>query len=193
MLKVYVINVSYECVGGCKLHRALSLTRTCKHCGNDINSSTPCRKCDDGVHSPKAEVVKYSDRTVAGVWGAIKVPHVIRVFEHIPLYSRRLKYSNRMVWERDDYTCKYCGMRISSKAQLTTDHIWPRSKGGKTCFENMVTACARCNKRKANRTVAESGMRLIGPNPPQAPRLSGHMKRINEEVQALLRADCRIE
>ena len=70
---------------------------------------------------------------------------------------------------------------------MTTDHIKPRSKGGRTCFENMVTACAACNKRKSNRTLAESGMRLMGPNPPRVPTVSGHMMRVNEEVQKLLK------
>lgn len=192
MIRVFVINASYECVGNCKLHRAVSLIGICRHCGKDLNSKDSCTHTD-GMHSPKAEVVKYSDKEVRSERVTIKVPHVIRVFEHIPLYSRRLKYSNRMVWERDGYVCKYCGMHITSKAQLTTDHIKPRSKGGKTTYDNMVTACSGCNKRKANRSIEESGMRLSAPNPPKAPTVSVHMKRINDEVQTILREEWKRE
>ena len=188
MIRVYVINSSYECIGNCKLHRAVGLVNTCRHCGESIDSFKKCTNID-GRHAPKAEVVKYTDREVRSGKTKIRVPHVIRVFKHIPLYSRRLKYSNKMVWERDNFQCKYCGMHITSKAQLTTDHIKARSKGGKTVYENMVTACSGCNKRKANRSLEDSGMKLSGPNPPRAPMISSHMKKINEEVQAILKAE----
>ena len=184
--RVYVVNVSYECVGGCRPGRAIYLTNICRHCGKDVNGS---EFCTHSRHSPKAEVIKYSDKSLRSERAVTKLPHVIRVFEHIPLYNRRLKYSNRMVWERDNFKCRYCGMAIASKSQLTTDHLKPRSRGGKTCFENMVTACYPCNKKKADRTLEESGMRLLGPNPPQIPRISWHMKKVSEEVQKILKEE----
>ena len=64
--------------------------------------------------APKAEVVKYSEREVRCVKGNLVVPHVIRVFEHIPLYNRRLKYSNRMVWERDGYSVLILEQRVAA-------------------------------------------------------------------------------
>ena len=44
---------------------------------------------------------------------------------------------------------------------LTFDHVNPRSKGGKTTWNNIVAACVPCNTQKADRTLAEAGMRLL--------------------------------
>ena len=51
------------------------------------------------------------------------------------------------VWERDNYTCKHCG----SRRNLTVDHIYPESKGGKLTMENTQTLCKSCNSRKGTR------------------------------------------
>lgn len=57
----------------------------------------------------------------------------------------------KKVFERDRYTCQYCG----SIKNLTVDHVWPRSKGGKNNMSNLVTCCSRCNARKGNKTLRE--------------------------------------
>jgi 5-methylcytosine-specific restriction endonuclease McrA len=60
---------------------------------------------------------------------------------------------------RDRYTCQYCGVQ-PGRAKLTLDHVVPRSHGGETRWENVVTACGPCNRRKGNRTPAEAAMTL---------------------------------
>lgn len=64
--------------------------------------------------------------------------------------------NRREVLRRDQRICQYCG----STKQLTLDHVIPRSKGGKHSWENVVTACERCNSRKGNRTPQQAGMTL---------------------------------
>lgn len=161
MFRVYVLNSSYQCTGQCSVTRALSLI-------------------DRGV----AEVVKYSDKVIKTVTREIVVPLIIRLHRFVQAFGRRMRYSNRMVWERDDYRCMYCGKKIEQKSDLSTDHVVPRSRGGKTVFENMVTACRKCNARKDNRSISESGMRLL--KKPFMPLMSRHMRSIVDQVGELL-------
>lgn len=61
------------------------------------------------------------------------------------------------IWRRDNFTCQYCGI----KDDLSIDHIFRESKGGKLIDENLVTSCRKCNSKKNNRTPEEAGMKLI--------------------------------
>ena len=63
------------------------------------------------------------------------------------------------IYARDNYRCQYCGAKCTID-ELTYDHVVPRSAGGKTTWENIVSACYTCNRRKANRTPAQAGMAL---------------------------------
>jgi len=164
--RVYVVNSGYECVGRCKLHRAWSL-----------------------INQGKAEVVKASDQVARSVETSFNIPTIIRVFKYIPLYSRRIKFSNRMVWERDGYTCRYCGVKIETKGDLTTDHVRPRSKGGRTCYENMVTACSDCNSKKSNKSLDQMNWHILGELPLKAPTISAAMKKVNDEVSVLIQEE----
>jgi len=66
----------------------------------------------------------------------------------------------------DSFACQYCGSRQETR-ELTFDHVVPRSRGGRTSWENVVTACSGCNMRKANRTPREAGMPpIMEPAPP---------------------------
>jgi 5-methylcytosine-specific restriction endonuclease McrA len=58
------------------------------------------------------------------------------------------------VFARDSWTCQYCG----TTSHLTVDHVIPRSRGGPSDWENIVTSCAPCNRRKGNRTPVEAGV-----------------------------------
>ena len=60
---------------------------------------------------------------------------------------------------RDEYTCQYCGSRPGVK-ELNLDHVQPRSRGGRSTWENLVTSCRQCNLKKGRSTPAEAGMRL---------------------------------
>ncbi|MEM1170839.1 MAG: HNH endonuclease [Cyanobacteria bacterium P01_H01_bin.35] len=65
--------------------------------------------------------------------------------------------NRKEVLKRDHHRCQYCG----STKRLTLDHVIPRSKGGKHTWDNVVTACDKCNAFKGNRTPAEAGMKLL--------------------------------
>jgi 5-methylcytosine-specific restriction endonuclease McrA len=72
------------------------------------------------------------------------------------IYKNRVPYSKRNIMIRDKNMCCYCG----SNRNLTIDHVIPLSRGGKTSFDNCVTACFRCNNKKNNRTPSEANMFL---------------------------------
>jgi len=84
-----------------------------------------------------------------------KLPSVIALKDYItPL--RNPNFTRFNVFLRDKFSCQYCG----SKNELTFDHLLPRSKGGKTNWENVVTACSSCNVQKGGRLFEKSGMKL---------------------------------
>ena len=62
------------------------------------------------------------------------------------------------VLDRDDYLCRYCGRRSQT---MEVDHIIPVSQGGTSTLENLVTACRKCNRKKAGRTPGEAGMKVL--------------------------------
>jgi len=67
------------------------------------------------------------------------------------------KISRRALFARDGWKCAYCG---TTSGRLTLDHVVPRSRGGESVWENVVTACAPCNHRKGNRLLEEASMEL---------------------------------
>lgn len=84
---------------------------------------------------------------------------VIRLVSYVRLpFSRTMANlpTRPLIYKRDDYECQYCG----KLTELTIDHVIPSSKGGKDTWENMVTCCLKCNLKKANKSLKESGMVL---------------------------------
>src|SRR6266540_5654557 len=99
----------------------------------------------------------------------VKRAHVIRLVHYVrvPRAVQR-KISRRALVARDGWRCVYCG---TSTGRLTLDHVIPRSRGGDSTWENVVTSCAPCNLRKGNRTLHEAQMELPHPPRPPAPVL----------------------
>ncbi|XP_008805374.2 uncharacterized protein LOC103718365 isoform X2 [Phoenix dactylifera] len=92
--------------------------------------------------------------------GSFYIPAVLRVPNLLQVVKRRrIKHnlSRKSIFYRDSYSCQYC----SSRANLTIDHVLPISRGGEWKWENLVTACARCNSRKGQKTLEEANMKLI--------------------------------
>ncbi len=116
----------------------------------------------------RAEAVTDECLVVAGVTRMLSVPRVLRLKVYVNVPRRHTPaWSRRGVFERDAYTCAYCGRRGAAR-ELTIDHVIPASQGGRSTWGNTVTACTRCNQRKAGRTPHEAGMRLL--IEPKAPR-----------------------
>lgn len=116
----------------------------------------------------KVEVIEYSrDRTIRGATRSYPMPSVVRLVSHFKRERIRIKFSRLNINARDGFACQYCGARQMTE-DLTFDHVVPRSRGGRTTWENIVTCCAQCNVEKANRTPAEAGMALL--SRPRKPR-----------------------
>jgi len=150
---VLVLNASYEPVHVCAARRALVLLLK--------GVATTEEATPHQVHSAHA---------------SIPLPSVIRLLEYrrIPHQPRALSRKN--IFLRDGYTCQYCGRTLAAK-DLTLDHVMPRSRGGATTWENLVTCCIECNNRKGNRTPEEAGMRLARPPRPFTLHTSRHLMR----------------
>ncbi|MBK8014924.1 MAG: HNH endonuclease [Deltaproteobacteria bacterium] len=90
----------------------------------------------------------------------IRVPRVIilQVYDRIPRLN--VRFSRQNIYLRDQCTCQYCGRRLP-RSDLNLDHVVPKSKGGRTTWENVVCSCIRCNLEKGGHTPAEAGMRLL--------------------------------
>jgi hypothetical protein len=106
---------------------------------------------------------------------AVKVPAVAVLMRHVRPVKSGVKFSKVNVLTRDRFSCQYCGNRFKG-SQLNYDHVVPRAKGGRTVWENIVTACYACNSLKADRTPEEAGLRLRStPTRPGTLPLNGPM------------------
>jgi len=108
----------------------------------------------------KAEVVEASNKIIRNAERTIEllIPKVLRLVKLVrSIYKTKVPFSKKNVMVRDNFTCAYCG---KTEQRLTIDHIIPKSKGGKSTFENCVASCKPCNNRKNNRTPSEANMFL---------------------------------
>ena len=131
---VLVLNLNYVPVNVCTVRRAIVL-----------------------LTKGKAELLENHAGQLHTVSRVIDAPSVIRLSYMVkrPFLPRKL--SKKEVFLRDKFTCQYCGKRVHD---LTLDHVIPRRQQGAHTWENVVTACNRCNLYKAGRTPAEAKMRL---------------------------------
>jgi 5-methylcytosine-specific restriction endonuclease McrA len=130
---VLVLNATYEPLNVTSIWRACSL-----------------------VLADKAEVLEaHPERVIRSPSATLPHPVVIRLrsFVRVPRFQTR-RLTRRALFARDGYRCQYCGQT----SHLTVDHVVPRSRGGTSVWENIVTACGPCNLRKADRLPGEVNM-----------------------------------
>ncbi|MGQ9479941.1 HNH endonuclease [Chloroflexus sp.] len=155
--RVLVLNASYEPLQLISVRRALVL-----------------------LLQEKAELVEAAMQQLRAQSVTYSVPLVIRLVRYIRIPRQlRLPCSRRAVFARDRETCQYCGQQ-PGRNNLTMDHVIPRSQGGQTTWENVVTACRDCNHRKGGRTPEQANMVLLStPRQPQylAFALLGELER----------------
>lgn len=108
----------------------------------------------------KVEVIEEYDRNIKTTSFVIKIPAVVRLLGAFRRHKKPVKFSRINIYGRDKFTCQYCGVK-KKIAELTYDHIVPRSRGGKTTWLNIATCCQDCNRKKADRTPDQAGMRLL--------------------------------
>lgn len=113
----------------------------------------------------KAESVLDTDRICGGSNEALMFPSIIRLLymADVPRL-RQLPLSRRNLFDRDNYTCQYCG---DKPTKLEVEHVVPKSQGGKNTWQNVTTACRSCNAYKRDRTPEQAGMKLL--SKPYAP------------------------
>jgi 5-methylcytosine-specific restriction endonuclease McrA len=103
---------------------------------------------------------KHDDETIGTSSGPLRVPRVLLLHRYGRVPATTLSLNRRNVYLRDAHTCQYCGRRPPVK-DLNLDHVKPRSQGGVSTWENLVTSCRRCNFRKGGHTPEGAGMRLL--------------------------------
>jgi 5-methylcytosine-specific restriction endonuclease McrA len=119
-------------------------------------NTVPWTKAMTYIAKDKVDVLEEYEREVHFNVG---MPAVVRIRHKIDTQKKRIKFSRQNVLARDRFKCQYCGASGRS-AVLTFDHVKPRSRGGRTEWENIVMACQDCNAKKADRTPQEAGMCL---------------------------------
>ncbi len=120
-----------------------------------INAVAPSRAFKY-ITKGKVEVLASYDQPIHPDW---ETPAVVRLLHLIRPHTKKVKFSRKNVLARDRWKCQYCGVKLVT-SDATFDHVHPRSKGGKTTWENIVTACVPCNHRKADFTIAKARMKL---------------------------------
>lgn len=108
----------------------------------------------------KVEVIEEYNREIHSVSFSIKLPAVVRLLRFVKRPETPVRFCRQNIYIRDDYKCQYCG-RKRPPGQLTWDHVLPRARGGKTEWENIVTCCIVCNRKKGGRIPSEASMSLI--------------------------------
>jgi 5-methylcytosine-specific restriction endonuclease McrA len=132
--EVLILNSDYEPLNVCNMRRAIAL-----------------------VHLGKAEVLHHSARSIHTYGGDWTSPSVLKLRQHVRRPLPQLRLSRRSIFARDDYHCQYCGV---TGRDLTIDHVIPKRMGGPATWENLVTCCRRCNSKKGDKELRNSGMRL---------------------------------
>jgi 5-methylcytosine-specific restriction endonuclease McrA len=134
--RVLVLNASYEPINVCTVRRAAVL-----------------------LLKERAEIIDRSEAILHAESLSLPHPVVIRLVAYvsIPRDAHSRKITRRAIFARDRWTCQYCG---SERGTLTVDHVVPRSKGGSSGWDNIVTCCAPCNRRKGNREPTQANMPL---------------------------------
>ena len=146
MTQVLVLNASYEPLNVTSVRRAHVL-----------------------VFKGKAEVIEELEQPLRSASDTYPWPHVIRLVQYVKVpRAVQRKISRRALFARDGWRCVYCG---TTSGRLTLDHVVPRSRGGDSVWENVVTSCAPCNLKKGNRLLEEASMELQRPPRPPQPVL----------------------
>jgi len=145
--EVLVLNSDYEPLNVCNMRRALVL-----------------------LYLGKADILHASEQFESAVivdpdGHELPAPSVLRLRYHVRRPLPELKLSRRSIFARDNYTCQYCGVQ---SRDLTIDHIMPKRHGGGLQWENLVACCRRCNTRKGDKLLPNTGMKLA--RPPRRPR-----------------------
>jgi 5-methylcytosine-specific restriction endonuclease McrA len=134
--EVLVLNSDFEPLNVCHMRRALVM-----------------------VYLGKADVLHaHDDAPLPTIEGPMVSPSVVKLRHHVRRPLPELKLSRRTVFARDDFMCQYCG---TVAKDLTIDHVVPKRHGGKTAWDNVVCSCRKCNMKKGDKYLNQTGMKLM--------------------------------
>lgn len=135
MSQVLVLNQDYSPLTVCSVERAFLL-----------------------MYLNKAELIdKVDGKSLRTISDSFPFPSVIKINRYISIPYKGVVLTRHNVFKRDNFECQYCGV----DKDLTLDHLIPRSKGGKTNWTNLVTACKTCNTKKGDYSPEEAGLNLV--------------------------------
>jgi 5-methylcytosine-specific restriction endonuclease McrA len=162
MNKVLVLNKSWRPIAVIDIKRAIGLIFGCYNDGSskalilDVNNNFMLYTWADWslLKAGAGEAV------IHGVKQNFRIPEIIVLSRYNRMPQKRVHFSRRTIYRRDNNQCNYCGARPGT-SELSIDHIMPRSRGGLTTWENCCLACTKCNRKKGNKTPEEAGMALI--------------------------------
>lgn len=133
--RVLVLNSNYLPLNVCNLKRAIVL-----------------------LLKEKAEVIEYDSIKIHSEKQIFEAPSIIKLFYLVKKPKTIVKLNRKSILARDNFTCQYCGRRSEN---LTIDHIIPKRLGGESKWKNLVSACRKCNSKKADKTLEQVNMKLI--------------------------------
>lgn len=108
----------------------------------------------------KVDVIEKYNKLIHSPSISVSLPAVVKLHRFVKHLPRKVKFSRQNLYHRDNYTCQYCH-KSHPAHQLTYDHVVPRSRGGKTSWTNVVTACIRCNLKKGNKFLHQINLSLL--------------------------------
>src|SRR5438445_3733412 len=135
--RVLVLNTSFEPINVCTERRAVVM-----------------------IFKGVARVEEHNGHMLHSARLVIHAPSVIRLTEYKQIPFERRSLSRKNILLRDHSTCQYCG-RQYPPAELTLDHVLPRSRGAESAWDNVVACCKRCTHRKVVRPPEAAGMKLF--------------------------------
>ncbi len=134
MSLVLVLNQDYTPITVCTVQRAFTL-----------------------MFLKKADLISdVNEKRLRSINHSFPFPSIIKIKYYVHIPYKGVVMSRHNIFKRDGGRCQYCG----TGKDLTIDHVVPRSKGGKSTWTNLVTACKKCNSRKSDYTLEKVGMKL---------------------------------
>ena len=130
------------------------------------------------IFNAKAELVSESkSQVLRSISKSFPYPSVIKLNSYVSLPYRSVILNRHNIFKRDQYKCQYC----CQTQDLTLDHLIPRSRGGKSIWTNLVTACLSCNAKKGDKLISETDLILY--KKPIKPSFIMFLKNLNHQKQ----------
>lgn len=136
-MRVLALSSNYEPVGTISWYKAITL-----------------------LLSDKVSTLEEYDQVIRSPSVTMKIPSVVVFKTNKFKRINSVRFSRKNVWLRDEGKCQYCSKAINSN-EFTIDHVKPKCDGGQSSWDNVVVSCYKCNQKKGQKTLKESGLKLL--------------------------------